>query len=932
MIWKIRILYFLLGDVLLSFLGSAWFLGSGDGQIAKLSRSKPLFPSTGKVVEISDGSVERFSALLQKNKISFVLIYAPWSGQSLALAHEFDRAAKILYKEISFFAINCWIGSCNKQWGVEQFPKVVVIHSSFHRIEYKGPHKSSKMIGFLQSIIRPFMYIGTDAEFYQAKQSNQELIISYFGQPRKRNNNYTIFFNLTLQFKAEEPSPAFAVITSAKLALNAGLDCLSGVAYYRVNHDVLNFTPSDKFTVETLSSWIEANRYKLVVELKLRSDNKGQFVDQLRQGPALILFLPLKLHASQESQHLWETYISMASQYFNCSCRRKTNQKTSLMSDQKNTTRTFKQFRVNKEMLDSLKSSNFHKGWIILDKEWKKPHLLASKSICQSLQIRQQSNLKNKLNVCEVCYFCQYWNCQLNLLPGLENIKSEILSQKNDCSSIRPRNYQLSSIIIIICCGLKMTTNNTPFPYQALQQSLDSKASKQMGESVDDLFSKLLATLTSLTTRKDIPSLENKVAVEVESSSQIGDLQIIPSIDENNENLCATADNATAFAGAGCFSNRSLNFFVMDSMQYWSVAEKLGVHSSVKDRRALVIADLEADAQFVLDEELQITNVSIVAFVMAYMTGNLSRRLRSSNPKPKLCLTSQPCVVEVVTSNFHEIVLDETKDVLLLYYAPWCAFCHVLWPVLLTVAKFFHKTTGVIIARINADENDLPLEFYVPRYPSLILFPAYRKDFAVRFPDSLERTGANMVQFILGHGVMAKKAFKDFRVTQIVTNQVYRLEELLHKIEEHTGRILIRQRHTLIGDMRRQRISELRPRQIITYLTKEQADGSQCDHLKGILDNDLFLLEERLQQLIKGSAKALQNLLVSDDKMKRDQKQLSELLLENERFVLSAVQLELWQTLTAMRRRATQFQISSIILRAELTKTLSEESCPRSLS
>ncbi|KAK2565622.1 hypothetical protein P5673_010750 [Acropora cervicornis] len=268
---------------------------------------------------------------------------------------------------------------------------------------------------------------------------------------------------------------------------------------------------------------------------------------------------------------------------------------------------------------------------------------------------------------------------------------------------------------------------------------------------------------------------------------------------------------------------------------------------------------------------------------MAYMTGNLSRRLRSSNPKPKLCLTSQPCVVEVVTSNFHEIVLDETKE---------------------------------------RDESDKGNE------SSLFM----GKDFAVRFPDSLERTGANMVQFILGHGVMAKKAFKDFRVTQIVTNQVYRLEELLHKIEEHTGRILIRQRHTLIGDMRRQRISELRPRQIITYLTKEQADGSQCDHLKGILDNDLFLLEERLQQLIKGSAKALQNLLVSDDKMKRDQKQLSELLLENERFVLSAVQLELWQTLTAMRRRATQFQISSIILRAELTKTLSEESCPRSLS
>lgn len=84
---------------------------SGDGQIAKLSRSKPLFPSTGtgKVVEISDGSLERFSALLQKNKISFVLIYAPWSGQSLALAHEFNRAAKILYKEVHSILITCII-------------------------------------------------------------------------------------------------------------------------------------------------------------------------------------------------------------------------------------------------------------------------------------------------------------------------------------------------------------------------------------------------------------------------------------------------------------------------------------------------------------------------------------------------------------------------------------------------------------------------------------------------------------------------------------------------------------------------------------------------------------------------------------------------------------------------------------------------------
>ena len=35
--------------------------------------------------------------------------------------------------------------------------------------------------------------------------------------------------------------------------------------------------------------------------------------------------------------------------------------------------------------------------------------------------------------------------------------------------------------------------------------------------------------------------------------------------------------------------------------------------------------------------------------------------------------------------------------------------------------------------RINADENDLPGEFYVSQYPSFILFPAQRYDFILLF-------------------------------------------------------------------------------------------------------------------------------------------------------------------------------------------------------
>ena len=52
-----------------------------------------------------------------------------------------------------------------------------------------------------------------------------------------------------------------------------------------------------------------------------------------------------------------------------------------------------------------------------------------------------------------------------------------------------------------------------------------------------------------------------------------------------------------------------------------------------------------------------------VEFVMAYMAGNLTRRFRSGRARSSVCVSSQgaPCITEVVTSNFQQIVLDETK-------------------------------------------------------------------------------------------------------------------------------------------------------------------------------------------------------------------------------------------------------------------------------
>ena len=108
-------------------------------------------------------------------------------------------------------------------------------------------------------------------------------------------------------------------------------------------------------------------------------------------------------------------------------------------------------------------------------------------------------------------------------------------------------------------------------------------------------------------------------------------------------------------------------------------------------------------------------------FIDDVQSGKIKPHLKSEEPH----VNDGPLTV-VVGTNFEELVMDTSKDVLVKYYAPWCGHCKKLAPIWDELAEFYKDNADLVIAKFDATLNEAE-GVQIQGFPTIKFYPKDNK-------------------------------------------------------------------------------------------------------------------------------------------------------------------------------------------------------------
>lgn len=197
-----------------------------------------------------------------------------------------------------------------------------------------------------------------------------------------------------------------------------------------------------------------------------------------------------------------------------------------------------------------------------------------------------------------------------------------------------------------------------------------------------------------------------------------------------------------------------VSFATIDAKQFGAHAGNLNLKADKFP--AFAIQDTVNNKKYPFNQDLEITADAVGKFVAEFVEGKVEPSIKSE-PIPE---TQEGPVQIVVAKNYDQIVLDDTKDVLIEFYAPWCGHCKALAPKYDILAKLYVDagfSDKVTISKVDATLNDVPDE--IQGFPTIKLYKAGDKKNPVTYSGS--RSIEDLIKFVKENGKYAVEVTYD---------------------------------------------------------------------------------------------------------------------------------------------------------------------------
>jgi protein disulfide-isomerase A1 len=126
-------------------------------------------------------------------------------------------------------------------------------------------------------------------------------------------------------------------------------------------------------------------------------------------------------------------------------------------------------------------------------------------------------------------------------------------------------------------------------------------------------------------------------------------------------------------------------------------------------------------------------------FTWDVLAGRVKPSLKSEDVAPA---DLEDPVKVVKGKSFEELVINNDKDVLLEFYAPWCGHCKSLAPVFDELGEKFEDVSSVVIAKMDATANEIDHpEVSVKGFPTIYFFPGNNKNKPVVYDGARDLEG-----------------------------------------------------------------------------------------------------------------------------------------------------------------------------------------------